>query len=777
MLRKALRDLTTRKLRTALVVLSIAVGVFGVSAAFNLSGGLGQNLNTKYNASNPPDISITTSGITPKVVEEVRKTSGVEAVEERIVSFAEWKPRGTELSLQVVGLRKFSEHEGIAQTTLKQGAFPEKGEVLFEATSLTHYNLGVGETVKISGASGETQFKISGSGENVHFAPAAFVGFGTVFLTWDDAAKVTGSDKANNLLIKVNNIDQVEDIAARLRTKLAENDAVVSSLTVRDPNNPPGKDVANQTRRALIPFGVVALLTGSFLVVNTISSVIAEQRAQIGAMKAVGATTAMVTRVYLGLALLYGVLGSLVGLVLGIVGSYGLLQLFSSLYGLEAGEFKIAPLALIAGIATGLAAPVLAALLPVWLGARLTIREAIMSYGLVSDFGRGFIGRLALALSFLPQTAVLASRNLSRNRTRTLLTVVGLAAAGAGILNVYNANVSLDSTLNAAVKTYKADIVVQLSEPNQMERVTAALREVSGIQSSEGWFSTNVQRGEFSSDTLVGVPFNTVAYDTSKLIAGRWFESGEQEVLVITEQMQRRRGYKLDERVELKIGKQTVNWRVVGVTRDLLSGDSTFYAPIEQARRAADAQPGLVHTVLIKLSDSSHSNVDSKLDDINRALRKNNMRGESRIVYQLEAQIRGGFSPTFLILYMAMVVLGIVGGLGLFGTITMNVLERRREIGVLRSVGASGPKVLFVFLAEGLLLGLIGWLVAVGAGLLAAPVLAGLLSSLLLPLTVKFSPESLVITLLAVMGITFIAALLPSLSAAWMRVAEILRYA
>lgn len=776
MLQKARRDVTSRKLRTLLVVLSVAVGVFGVSAVLSLSTQLNDSLNAKFTGSNPPDITIATNPVNATVIDAVKQVANVQSVEGRLTSFVQSTPKSSSEALQIVGVRDFAQPNGIARTTLKKGTFPKPGEVLFESSSFNAYDEKVGNTVKITGAAGEQSFRVSGSGSNINYPAAATAGFATVFLNFGDAARLSGFADPNILFFKVNRIGDAPSTTSAIRTVLAKNGMVINSVDVRDPKNPPGRDISNLLGSLLGLFAIIALVTSSFLVVNTISTVVAEQRSQIGAMKAVGATAGIILRIYLALALLYGILGTIMGLVLGLVGGYLLLQLLSSVIGLEVGGFTLVPVALVVGTLVGLAVPVLAALLPVWLGSRVTVREAIMSYGLSSNFGQGLAGKIVLGLGFLPQTGVLAARNMLRNRMRVILTVLGLAVAGACIISVYNANLSLSSTINSAIKAYKGDIIVNTNDAVANDKVTSIINKVSGVKFSEGWFITNLQNGTNLSDSVNGVPIDTKVYDTSKVTEGRWFKPGDIDSIVIPELMKRHRNYKLGQILTIDIGDKKVNWKIIGITRDLLSSDDTYYLPADQATQAAGAPSGTVQQVFVKLNDSSHSNVTKTADQITKALSDNGISARNTIVFQAQDQANSNFSIVFVLLYVMVVVVSIVGALGLVGTVTMNVLERQREIGVLRSVGASTGNVLAVFLAEGLMLGAIGWVVAVLLGIVAAALLGSLISSLLLPVSIAITPGSLLLTLVAVLLVAFLAALLPSISAARTQVAEILRY-
>ena len=119
-----------------------------------------------------------------------------------------------------------------------------------------------------------------------------------------------------------------------------------------------------------------------------------------------------------------------------------------------------------------------------------------------------------------------------------------------------------------------------------------------------------------------------------------------------------------------------------------------------------------------------------------------------------------------------------VGGLGLMGTMTMNVLERRREIGVMRALGASDRTVERIFISEGLVIGLLSWM----GGMVMAQPMSRIMSyqigvSLLqFPLSYTFSFAGAAIWLLVVLLISYLASYLPARNAANLRIREILAY-
>jgi putative ABC transport system permease protein len=143
-----------------------------------------------------------------------------------------------------------------------------------------------------------------------------------------------------------------------------------------------------------------------------------------------------------------------------------------------------------------------------------------------------------------------------------------------------------------------------------------------------------------------------------------------------------------------------------------------------------------------------------------------------------QAQQAGLIGILISFLLLMAVLIAVVGGLGLMGTMSMNVLERTREIGVLRAIGASNRSILGMILLEGMLIGGLSW--ALGSAL-SLPIGAGLsavagTAFVTIPMPLVVSPIGFVIWLAVALVLSAVASLLPAWRAVRLTIREILAY-
>jgi len=262
------------------------------------------------------------------------------------------------------------------------------------------------------------------------------------------------------------------------------------------------------------------------------------------------------------------------------------------------------------------------------------------------------------------------------------------------------------------------------------------------------------------------------------VLRGRWLRPDDtSEIVVNTEWLEDHPDVTVGSTVMLKMRGRTRAWQVVGVVRAVLTGRTVYmnypyYASVVN-------QPGRASSVFVVTSGNGadyETQIAQDLEDhfAERGMRVASVNTTSADRANIEYQF--GLLVTFLLI-MAL-LLAVVGGLGLTGTMSVNVLERTREIGVMRAIGASTGAIVRIVIFEGVFIGLISW--AQGA-LLAAPIsrfLSDTIGTLIVrsPLSYEFSAPGVMIWLAVVVGVSAAASLAPALNASRISVREALAY-
>jgi len=411
---KVIRDLWNSKGRTLLVVLSIAIGVFAFGGLFVAQRVGVPDMAAQFHEITPSNITISLAEFDDDLVNWVKRQPGVNDAQAH-VSYA-MTVLNTEKPYSIV-LYGSDNFTGMHINRIKPVAGdwpPHKGDILIERTTADRANLGIGDTLILRNDVGkEYRLRISGIVHDLDVMPATLrpVLAGYISL---DTLEILNLPRAYNRLdivlsdeitggIPTDNSVQAQEArsqaiaqqADRLEKELRRRGLRVTSVSVRRSGQHWSTDIVSGLSVILIGMGLFSLILSGFLVVNIISSLLAQQKRQIGMMKVVGGTAGQVTGVYLVTVAAFGILA----LALAIPGAlwlgYLLLNYISVRYlNFDLRSFYIPPDVLALEIAVGLFVPLLAALAPIVSGTRLTAAQAISD---VAVLGRASLFDLALA--------------------------------------------------------------------------------------------------------------------------------------------------------------------------------------------------------------------------------------------------------------------------------------------------------------------------------------------------------------------------------------------
>ena len=772
--RKSIADVTRRKLRAGLTILGIAIGVMGLAAISIASDQLKASFEYSTDAAGSPDIDFNTAPADTSLAIALATQPHVTAVEARDYQPSRWAISSGHYPFTVVGVQDFGAMR-FNKLQIVEGRLPGAGEVLLDTGDRAVTTVKVGDTVNLD-IRGQTQaLTVSGFARTRGLPSASIVGFATGYMRQADVQALFHTPGANEFALSVDDAAQAHTIAQQLAPFFEAHNIAVLNVTVGHDDHGIST-VTNGLFGVMRALSIVALLLSVFLLLSTIMTLVTEQIPVIGTMKAIGASSGQVVRSYLLSVLLYGVIGTAVGLGLGILGGYALVRYMGDLFTVDIGPLSVSPTLLLVAVLVGVGAPLLAAALPVYLGTRITVRQALSGYGLDGASGSAwsrFVGRI---FGFVPQTVQLGVRGLFRKRARAALTLLALAISGAAFLAVQTTAYSFNTFLGELFGQYNADIFVDVSGPATYNQIQGALAAVPGIGRTER-FSQALVQTQWGQGVLTGVEPDAQLYH-KQMVSGRWFTDGEQHVALVNHIAAQKYGIKVGDTISFHDDLHSATWTIIGIAHDGndAGGFGVLLAPAAQVNAYLHLPPDYVSGIMVKSTSASQAEIDALATRIDSALSSNGYPARITTAQQQVQRNQSQFLILYVLLYTVAGIVALVGAIGLFNALAMSVLERRREIGILRSMGATSRKVAQVFWTEGVSLGVIAWVIAIALGIPVAYGFVQLIGNLLASVPFAFNALNLVWMLVFIVLVASVASVGPVWGAARVKIAQTLRY-
>jgi len=785
--RKVVRDLWGNKARTILVVLAIAVGVFAFASAFITRDVLLTDMNAQFLDANVSCITIGLEGFDEDLVRWARRQEHVADAEGESDLLVKLVAGDEKYNLILRVVPGDADELSVNRVTLQEGAWPSgRREIALERTSVPFAEAEPGETVTIELTNGrQRELTLTGVVHDIDVEPAHMWPELNGYISAETLEWLGYSADFNELVIIVDDethdIDQIGELADDLVNQLKLRDVEVHYMWYQ----PQGEHWAADPTKAFVTIlsgiGLFSLLLSGFLVVNTITALLAQQKRQIGMMKAIGATGGQVTRVYVVMVVVFGLLALVVALPAGAGLAYVITLAGARYVNVDVQHFHVPLWVFLLEVGVALFAPVVAALFPILSGTRVTAYEAISDYGLgIAQAKRGLLDRLLARVRGLPRPALLSLRNTFQRKGRLALTLGTLTLAGALFIGVVNVRRSMLAEMEDELAVYQYDAIMFLDDQYLSRGVESRALRVPGVTRAESRTGVggSIIRADGSTGTWLnvsGLPPDTTLFRPN-MEEGRWLQPGDTNALVVsTELLRDEPDIRVGDTLTLERDEKREDWEVVGI---LKLRDSHAYASFDYVSRIAGSHgvTSVLYVGLERRDVAFQNEVSAALED---RLKEAGIGVDYSIIREdiVEANTsQTNFLVQFLFAMAALVAL--VGALGLAGTMSLNVLERTREIGVMRALGAWGGAVRAIVISEGMLVGLMSWLLAIP---LAVPIslgfcaaVGGAFSDRALPF--EYSPLGVFIWLGLVALISTLASLMPAQRAASISVREALAY-
>ncbi|HAL16098.1 MAG TPA: hypothetical protein DCP32_04905 [Anaerolineaceae bacterium] len=737
-------------------------------------------------------------------------------------------------ALSVVGLDPI-EVRNVHSYNIVAGRFLEENDTnaaVISQSLADNIGVGLGSDLKLPTAIGEQTLNIIG------ILPArAMPGNEEIYVTLSQAQGMFGMpEKINTIDANLDSLDNARrlEIQSAIQTALGSEYQIgaLSSNSELLTNLQVGQTIFNV-------LGIMGLLMGGFIIFNTFRTVVAERRRDIGMLRALGASRKSIFYIILIEGLVQGVFGTAIGMAAGYGFSVLVLKLMGpalqTFINVQLGMPVVTLPIILASIGLGVGITLLAGLIPAVSASRVTPLEALrptvgkLNFRRLAGLGfwagvtmialavaalltrnAGFIGAGGLlfiigliliapalvspiaalfgglaSLIFTRQgTAHLAQGNLSRQPARAAVTasatMIGLAILVTAASIITSASIGFERVLRKSLGSdyllIPPSIGVWGSNVGSNPDFARELRAVAGV--------AVVSSLRFAPAQVNDLPISLMGIEPGVYgqVSGLTFSSGDESTayaalkisrsIIVNPVLATSVGAKVGDLVDMLTPNGVKPYKVVAIGGDYLNAKiATGY--VSQADIAADF--GRTEDVLLQLNltptvdrDTAESAIKTV---ISRYPQYRLISGQGYIDENMQI-----FDVAFAAMYAVLLFLAVPSLIAMLNTLAIGVIERTREIGMLRAVGATRKQVRVIIVTEAIILAAIGTAFGLLAGLFLGYTTVETLHLAGFPMEYAFPAIGVVVTIAAGLLFGVLAAIIPARQAARLDVVQALHY-
>ncbi|MGQ9667388.1 MAG: ABC transporter permease, partial [Anaerolineae bacterium] len=826
-----------RRLRTTLTTLAIAIGVMILSGLSSLLPTMAQSFRQNMlSAAGEVDITIghvSGSPFSPTVLEVVRTTEGVAragGLLRQAVLLPTSETAGTQVnSVTVVGLELDPAHQ-TRSYPIAEGRWLQPGDgdgVVVPASLAEQLGLAVGEVFTLPAAEGQVHLQIVGTVHTV-----ALPGAEEVYMPLETAQRVLNlAGYINGIEVLVEAGQDREAVKDRLLERLGAGYSTV--LPEFGQEFMTSMEIGEKFFQLI---GILALIMGGFIIFNTFRTVVAERRYDMGILRAIGATRRSILRLILTESIMQGVVGTVAGLAAGYLLAVGTLAMIRPIarnfLRLELGEPIFSLADLFTAIVMGIGVTIVGGLWPALSAMRVTpldalrpmlpspekrivrtrtiigmVMLAVAFFGLVSGnlawsalgivaFLVGMVlvtpalvhplaHLLSTALAFvLQREGQLARGNLARQPGRAAITAstvmisIAIIVAVAGLTtSVYlGLDQYIRASLGADFLVMPSAMILSAGNLGAAPALAESIRETPGV--------AEVSTLRLGKTIVDGAVLQLVGVDpeTYPRVAGLIFSAGDPQkafqelgqgrAIIVNGVYALQAGVKVGQTLTLQTPEGRRDYTVVGIGVDFLNAKlATGYI----SHQNLESDFHITSDVLIM----ANVRPEADREAVRQAVEQRLVDYPNFVLFDSEdyrANTMRASQSSFALLFVIMLALTVPSLLGMMNTLAINIIERTREIGLLRAIGSTRRQVRRMIRSESLLLSALGTAFGLIAGVWLGYVLNDALNAGGFPMPFSFPLAGILLAIAAGILLGVAAAALPARQATRMDIVSALRY-
>jgi putative ABC transport system permease protein len=803
--RKVFLDLAESKTRTALVVFSIAVGVFSIGVIAGAYAIISNDMSASYAATHPANMHLRLENFDSDLVDAISNMKIVSTAEGRRIFSVRARPAGTTqwFSVDVVAVDEFEKMDINLLTPVEGQTFPNKGQVVAERNILKDMTIHSGGALEVQLGDGSlVSFPVVGMVQDPATSAGDFLAPPHIFITLDTLPDFKEPEEFNRLFVNAaensNDFNHIKQVTSEVKDKIEKSGYEIYRTETSLTNEHPMGSTIEAVLGVLGILGVLIVFLSSSLIANTLSALLNQHLRHIGVMKLIGARRNQVFMMYFVLILIFGLLALLIAVPLGGQGAYGLALFIADQMSFSLLGYRIVPLALIIQIVIAVVIPIGAGLLPVWNGTRITVMRALSG-----DLAReekleaapsrvSVQDRVMLKVNHelikrgihIPRPLLISLRNTFRRRGRLMLTLFTLTMGGAIFIAVFNVRTTLHDYIGSIGNYFLADVTLEFDRPYRLNEVAQVAAQIPGVIYAEGWAFANAELinpdGTVGDNLIILAPPAESTLVNPIMLEGGWIDPSAKKAITISESAKDAfPNLRSGSTIRMKVNGKEDDWYIAGIFKFVgRSQGVVAYANYDYIAHITNfANRSVSYRIVTEQHDLAYQKMKS--EEIDRYFRAKgfHVRQVRPGISSLQAASESIDILVYFLLIMA-VLTASVGAMGLTGTMGMNVLDRTREIGIMRAIGATDREIMRTVIVEGVVIGSISWLLGAILSFPITYLLSYIVSMAIFnsPIDVIFTWEGFVLWLVLVLILSAIASVLPARNAARLTIREVLAY-
>lgn len=710
---KILRDIWLYKGRTILTMAGILIGIASVGSVLSAYSIMSREMNRNFMDTNPASIILNVSDLDQSAVDLINKNYGNLDIEIKKTAQARiGRGDGTYGTIFLRAIQDFDTQK-VDTFTLERGIYPLKpSEMVLERDCLKilgNLKEGMNETVQIRLPGGsQSDIRITGIVHAPGLAPASMENYSYGFVTldtlqnlgskgWYDEMRIVSHDNRFNR-------DKMKELSQEIKVLLFDNGFDVSTVTVPEPGKHPHGDQLAALLFLLQAFAVIALLVACLIVINLLNFIMSRQARQIAVMKALGASKSQIALPYLFYINIISIGALILSFPLSTAAARGYAEFAAGILNFEISSFSVPAWVFIAQVLTGILIPLISAAYPVYKSSSQSVKDGLRKIESMAPTDKKATKKRLIA--GINSKILMPVNNLIRKKTRTILAIAALGAGGALFMTSLNMVASINKTVDTSFQSFRWDYEISLSGNYPEKKLDVVINGIEGLDSYEIWQRNTVLLKNNAGIDSNSYPVKIMPEDTSMV---DFSVSGSNSIIINKALATEEKWLEPGMVISVEMGDKTENMTIAGIVNEV-PAIPCVYMGREAYENLFECKS---RQVILSRANTRDNMLQRQITkDIEEKFKASGIEiSEDLNIYVFRKAFVDHLYVIVTFLSIIALLAVIVGGISIGSAMGISVSERKREIGVLRAVGAGSSQITAMISFEILIMGLLGWVV------------------------------------------------------------------